>query len=511
MSEKYVLAIDQGTTSTRCLIFDQRTRVASFDQIEHRQIFPRPGWVEHDPLEIWTNTEKVIGRALQKAAVSADRLAAVGITNQRETTVAWNRSSGVPYCNAIVWQCTRSQEICDSLAKEGGVERFRHKTGLPLSAYFSGPKIKWILENVSGVREAARKGEALFGTIDSWLIWWMTGGPQRGRHLTDVTNASRTLMMNLSTLDWDPQILEILEIPRSTLPEIRPSCDPQGFGLTDSDGPLKAAVPICGVLGDQQSALVGQACFQAGETKNTYGTGCFMLMNTGQRPVESRSGLLTSLGYQILDQAPVFCLEGSVAIAGALVQWLRDNLGLIHSSVEVEALARSVADNGGVYFVPAFSGLLAPYWRADARGVVAGLTRFANKGHIARAALEATAYQSRDVLEAMEREAGIKLNALKVDGGMVKNELLMQFQADILNRPVVRSDMSETTALGAAFLAGLAVGFWSRLEELRTFWNADKTWQPGMTASARDGLLSNWHKAVQRSLDWLPGEDQSPR
>jgi len=503
MSGRYVAAVDQGTTSTRFMVFDHAGMVIASQQLEHQQIFPRAGWVEHDPLEIWERTQRVIRDGLGKCAVPARELAAIGVTNQRETTVVWDRRTGKPLYNAIVWQCTRTKDICDALALDGGQDRFRHATGLPLATYFSGPKIQWILDNVPGARKAAEEGSALFGTVDTWLLWWLTGGPQGGVHVTDVSNASRTMLMNLTTLDWDPGILGILGIPRSMLPEIRPSSDPRAYGLTLIAGPLGAAIPICGDLGDQQAALVGQTCFNPGEAKNTYGTGCFMLLNTGTEPVPSRSGLLTTVGYKLGDSPAVYCLEGAIAITGALVHWLRDNLELISRSADVEPLARNVPDNGGIYFVPAFSGLFAPHWKSDARGVIVGLTRFINKAHIARAALEATAYQTREVLDAMEKDSGVGLKALKVDGGMVYNELLMQFQADILDVPVVRPTVAETTALGAAYAAGLAVGFWKGLDDLRRNWGVDKTWKPAMDAPTRERLYRGWLKAVERTFGWV--------
>jgi glycerol kinase len=494
---KYVAAIDQGTTSTRFIIFDHQGNVVSVDQKEHEQIFPKPGWVEHDPLEIWERVQEVMAGALQKSGLQAADIAAIGITNQRETAVVWDKSTGKPVYSAIVWQDTRTDVICNELAKTGGQDRLRDKTGLPLATYFSGPKIKWILDNVEGARARAEKGELAFGNIDSWLIWNLTGV-----HVTDVTNASRTLLMNLHTLNWDDEILKLLDIPRSMLPEIKSSSEIYGYVGTICESSLQG-IPVCGDLGDQQAALFGQTCFDAGEAKNTYGTGCFMLLNTGEKPVDSKAGLLTTLGYKIGTQKAVYALEGSIAITGALIQWLRDNLGLIQSSAEVEALASSVNDNGGIYFVPAFSGLYAPYWRSDARGVIVGMTRYVKKGHIARAALEATAYQTREVLDAMESDSGVKLTALKVDGGMVFNELLMQFQSDILNVPVVRPKVAETTALGAAYAAGLAVGFWKDYGELRANWGRDKEWRPAMDSKLRDGLYSNWKKAVTRTFDWV--------
>ncbi len=500
---KYVGALDQGTTSNRFIIFDHSGRIISIDQKEHEQIFPQPGWVEHNPIEIWQNAQDVIRGALAKAQLSGTDLAAIGITNQRETTMLWDKNTGKPLYNAIVWQCTRTDQICTELTREGGQNRFRNKTGLPVATYFSGPKIKWILDNVPEARTAADKGEALFGTMETWMIWNLTGGPDGGSHVTDVTNASRTMLMDLNTLEWDSTILEIMGIPRQILPQIVPSVDSRTWGTTLKDGCLNAQIPVCGALGDQQAALVGQTCFKQGEAKNTYGTGCFLLLNTGETPMVSTQGLLTTLGYQISGQRPVYCLEGAIAIAGALVQWLRDNLGLISNAAEIEALAKTVDDNGGAYFVPAFSGLFAPYWRSDARGVIAGLTRYVNKGHIARAVLEAVAYQTCDIMNAMNKDSGVDLSALKVDGGMVANEMLMQFQADVLNVPVIRPQIAETTALGAAYAAGLAVGFWSGLEALRQNWAVDKTWQPAMAANTRENLLRQWKKAVDRTFNWV--------
>jgi len=499
----YVGALDQGTTSTRFIIFDQSGRIISVDQKEHEQIFPQPGWVEHNPLEIWQNTQDVIRGALAKGGVSGSELAAIGITNQRETTVIWDRNTGRPFTNAIVWQCTRTHEICRELSKEGGQDRFRAKTGLPIATYFSGPKIKWILDHVPQAREAALKGDALFGTMETWVIWWLTGGPDGGAHVTDVTNASRTMLMDLNALQWDNAILETMAIPREILPPIVPSSDQNPWGVTPQDGPLGAHIPVCGALGDQQAALVGQTCFETGEAKNTYGTGCFLLLNTGTKPIASTHGLITTLAYQISGQPAVYCLEGSIAIAGALVQWMRDNLGLISEAREIEDLACGVKDNGGVYFVPAFSGLFAPYWRADARGAIVGLTRYVNKGHLARAVLEANAYQTRDIVEAMDKDSGMKLSKLKVDGGMVYNNLLMQFQADTLNVPVIRPKVTETTALGAAYAAGLGVGFWSDLDELRKNWAEDHTWRPTMTPEIRENGYRDWKKAVERTFNWV--------
>ncbi len=500
---KYVAAVDQGTTSTRCILFDRSGRVVSVAQKEHEQIYPKPGWIEHDPLEIWARTQEVVSEAVAKAGAQPGDIAAVGVTNQRETTVVWNRHTGKPYYNAIVWQDTRTKDICDALAADGGQDRFRAKVGLPLATYFSGPKIMWLLDNIPGLREDAEKGDALFGNIDTWLIWNLTGGPNGGAHVTDVSNASRTMLMNLETLDWDDEILRIMGIPRAMLPRIVPSSDPNTWGTTQADGPFGDTIPVTGDLGDQQAALVGQTCFSPGEAKNTYGTGCFLLLNTGTDIVHSKSGLLTTVAYKFGDGPAVYALEGSIAITGALVQWLRDNLKFFEKSAQIEECARSVEDNGGVYFVPAFSGLFAPYWRSDARGVIVGLTRYVNKGHICRAALEATAYQTRDVFEAMIQDSGVSLKALKVDGGMVYNELLMQFQADILNVPVVRPVVAETTSLGAAYAAGLAVGFWNDLDDLRQNWQVDKTWEPQMDEATRADLYRHWKKAVERTFGWV--------
>ncbi len=500
---KFIGALDQGTTSTRFIVFDHGGRIVGLEQQEHRQIFPQPGWVEHDPTEIWDNTQRVIGSGLIKAGIKGEDLAAIGITNQRETTVVWNRHTGKPYGNAIVWQCTRTDNMCRELIKDGGQDRFRETTGLPVAAYFSGPKIKWILEHVPEARAAALKGDALFGTMETWVIWWLTGGPGKGAHVTDVTNASRTLLMDLRTLTWEHHILEILNIPPQMLPRIVPSSDEAFWGLTADDGPFGTQIPVCGALGDQQAALVGQACFGAGEAKNTYGTGCFLLLNTGSKPVPSKHGLITTVAYQQSGQAPVYALEGSIAMAGALVQWLRDNLGLIKTAPDIQGLAETVEDNGGMYIVPAFSGLFAPYWRDDARGVMVGLTRYIHKGHMARAVLEACAYQTRDILEAMNRDAGHDLPHLKVDGGMVENDLLMQIQADVLNVPVIRPRIIETTALGAAYAAGLAVGFWSSQEELRQNWAEDRSWQPALAEAERAAGYANWKRAVEKTFDWV--------
>ena len=495
---KYVGALDQGTTSTRFMIFDHAGAVVAIDQKEHEQIYPKPGWVEHDANEIWTRSQEVIKGALAKAGITAADLAAVGITNQRETALVWDKTTGTPVFNAIVWQDTRTDVLVNEFAKEGGQDRFRAKVGLPLATYFSGPKIRWILDNVPGAREKAEAGDLVFGNMDTWCIWNLTGGVNGGVHVTDVTNASRTMLMNLETLDWDDEILGIMGVPKSMLPEIKASSEVYGTCVGDLAG-----VPVAGDLGDQQAALFGQTCFSAGEAKNTYGTGCFMLMNTGEKIVPSASGLLTTLGYKIGDKPAVYALEGSIAITGALVQWLRDNLGMIEKSSDIEALAATVEDNGGVYFVPAFSGLFAPYWKGDARGVIAGLTRYVNKGHIGRAVLEATAWQTREVLDAMNADSGVPLTALKVDGGMVFNNLLMQFQSDVLGVPVIRPVVAETTALGAAYAAGLAVGYWAEVEDLRENWARDAEWTPAMAAELRDKEYAQWKKAVTRTFAWV--------
>ena len=500
----YVAAIDQGTTSSRCMIFGRQGNVVAVDQKEHEQIYPRPGWVEHNPEEIWQRTQEVVQGALDKAGLRRENIASVGITNQRETAVVWYRGTGKPIYNAIVWQDTRTDQIVNELARQGGQDRLRDKTGLPLATYFSGPKVRWILDNVPNAREAGQNGELIFGNIDTFLIWWLTGGPNGGVHVTDVSNASRTMLMDLHTLDWDDELLSTVGVPRAMLPRIASSSEVYGHIAA---GPL-AGAPVAGDLGDQQAATVGQACYSVGEAKNTYGTGNFMLLNTGAELVPSRSGLLTTVAYKMGSQAAVYALEGSIAITGALVQWLRDNLGLIQTSSDVEKLASSVQDNGGIYFVPAFSGLFAPYWKNDARGVIVGLTRYVNKGHIARAALEATAYQTREVLDAMEADSGVSLKALKVDGGMVYNQGLMQFQADILGVPVIRPKVAETTALGAAYAAGLATGFWSNLEDLRQNWGVDRTWEPSMDAAKRDELYRSWKRAVERSFGWV--EERTP-
>ncbi|MEV7759086.1 glycerol kinase GlpK [Microbacterium sp. NPDC089180] len=495
----YVLAIDQGTTSTRAMIFDKSGSVVSVGQKEHEQIFPRAGWVEHDPLEIWRNTQEVIGLALSRADITRHDIAAVGITNQRETAVVWDKNTGKPVYNAIVWQDTRTQSIVDRLA-DGDPERYKSIVGLPLATYFSGTKIVWILENVDGAREKAEAGDLVFGTTDTWVLWNLTGGIDGGVHATDVTNASRTLFMDLETLEWRDDILSDFGVPRSMMPEIRSSSEV--YGTVESSSLLRET-PIAGILGDQQAATFGQAAFDPGESKNTYGTGNFLIFQTGEEIVHSKNGLLTTLGYKLGDQPARYALEGSIAVTGSLIQWLRDQLGIISSAPEVEKLAESVDDNGGVYFVPAFSGLFAPYWRPDARGAIVGMTRYVNRGHIARAALEATAFQSREVLDAVNADSGVDLAELKVDGGMTANDALMQFQADILGVPVVRPVVAETTALGAAYAAGLAVGFWNNLDDLRANWQEDKRWEPSMDDAERERELRLWKKAVTKSMDWI--------
>jgi glycerol kinase len=495
----YIAALDQGTTSTRFIIFDRAGKIVSLAQKEHQQIYPRPGWVEHDPAEIWCRTQEVIAGAMQQENLHPADLAAIGITNQRETTILWDRKTGAPASNALVWQDTRTDEYVKELSRDGGQDRFRSKTGLPLATYFSSLKIRWLLENIPGLRQKAEAGEILFGNIDTFLVWNLTGGPNGGVHVTDVSNASRTQLMNLHTLAWDKEILAALEIPEAILPKIRSSSETYGAARLEA----VKDVSIAGILGDQQAALVGQACFQKGEAKNTYGTGCFLLMNTGDNPVPSNFGLLTTVAYKFGPQPTQYALEGSVAITGALVQWLRDNLKLIEKSSDIEALAATVNDNGGVYFVPAFSGLYAPYWKSTARGVIAGLTRYANRGHLARAVLEATAFQVREVVEAMENDSHIPLEILRTDGGMTMNDLLMQFQSDILNRPVVRPMIKETTALGASYAAGLAVGFFKDANELRAHWAVDRTWTPAMPPATREAMYRSWKKAVTRSFDWL--------
>jgi glycerol kinase len=494
----YVGALDQGTTSTRFMIFDHSGGVVAVDQKEHEQIFPKPGWVEHDPKEIWERSQEVITGALKKAGIAATDLAAVGITNQRETTVVWDRNTGEPVYNALVWQDTRQQDIVDSLSANGGQDRFREKTGLPLATYFSGTKVRWILDNVEGARARAEAGDLAFGNIDTWCIWNLTGGTDGGVHVTDVSNASRTMLMNLETLDWDDDLCSAIQVPRSMLPQIRSSSEVYG----EAKGAL-AGISVAGDLGDQQAATFGQAAYDVGDAKNTYGTGCFMILNTGTDLVPSKSGLLTTVGWKLGDAPAIYALEGSIAITGALVQWLRDNLGLIEKSEDVEALAATVEDNGGTYFVPAFSGLFAPYWRGDARGAIVGMTRYVNKGHIARAALEATAWQTREVLDAMEADSGVKLKELKVDGGMVYNDLLMQFQADCLQVPVIRPKVAETTALGAAYAAGLAVGFWKNVDDLRSNWGKDAEWTPKMDNATVTKEYAQWKKAVTKTFDWV--------
>jgi glycerol kinase len=496
---EYAAALDQGTTSTRFMVFDHSGQVVGVDQKEHEQIYPQPGQVEHDAKEIWARSQDVIKGGLEKAGVGADDIVALGITNQRETTVVWDKTTGDPVYNAIVWQDTRTDKIVDELSQDGGQDRFRPKTGLPLATYFSGPKVRWILDNVEGTREKAEAGDLAFGNIDTWVIWNLTGGTSGGLHITDVSNASRTLLMDLESLDWDDDILSTIGVPRAMLPEIRASSEVYG---EVKNGEL-SGTPVAGDLGDQQAATFGQTAYSVGEAKNTYGTGNFLLLNTGNEAVQSKTGLVTTVGYKIGDQPAVYCLEGSIAITGALVQWLRDNLKMIGSSGEVEQLAASVDDNGGCYFVPAFSGLFAPYWKANARGVIAGLTRFVTAGHIARAALEATAWQSKEVVDAMNEDSGVPLESLKVDGGMVVNDLLMQFQADVLGVPVIRPQVAETTSLGAAYAGGLATGFWSEVEDLRANWGKDKEWQPQMDAAEREKEYAFWKKAVTRTFDWV--------
>jgi glycerol kinase len=502
---KYSAAIDQGTTSTRCMVFNHGGEVVSVSQKEHEQIYPKPGWVEHDAGEIWSRTQEVIDEAVKEAGASTDDIAGVGITNQRETTLVWDRNTGEQVHNALVWQDTRTDKLVDEFSKDGGQARFQEKVGLPLATYFSGPKIRWILDNVDGAQEKADAGDLVFGNMDTWVLWNLTGGTDGGLHITDVTNASRTMLMDLKTLQWDEEIAGIMGIPTSMLPEIKASSDV--YGEVKAGGALQG-VSIAGDLGDQQAATFGQTCFAVGEAKNTYGTGNFLLLNTGTEPVPSKNGLLTTVGYKIGDQDAVYCLEGSIAITGALVQWLRDNLKMIKAAPEVEELAQSVDDNGGCYIVPAFSGLFAPYWKSNARGVFAGLTRYVNAGHIARATLEATAYQSREIVEAMNADSGVALESLKVDGGMVGNDLLMQFQADLLGVPVIRPKVPETTSLGAAYAAGLATGFWNEVEDLRENWVEDKRWEPKMDASERDEYYKYWKRAVTRTFDWFEADEE---
>lgn len=498
--KKYVLSIDQGTTSSRAILFDHSGTIIAVDQKEHEQIFPRAGWVEHDAMEIWRNVRDVVAGVLSAAEVNRHQIASVGITNQRESAVVWDKNTGEPVYNVIVWQDTRTQRICDRLAGEEGPDKYKDQVGLGLATYFSGPKVTWILENVEGARERAEAGDLLLGTMDTWVLWNLTGGVNGGVHATDVTNASRTMLMNIDTLDWNPDICADMGIPVSMLPEIKPSSGIFGYGRKNG---LLVDTPIGGILGDQQAATFGQACFTKGQAKNTYGTGCFMLMNTGTEPVRSTNGLLTTVCYQIGEEPAVYALEGSIAVAGSLVQWLRDNLGIIADSKDVEELAKTVEDNGGAYFVPAFSGLFAPHWRPDARGALVGLTRYVNKGHIARAVEESTAYQTREVLEAMNADSGQALTELKVDGGMTRDELLMQFQADQVGVPVVRPEVTETTALGAAYAAGIAVGFWSGTQDVIDNWAEGKRWTPAMEEAERERLFRNWKKAVARTLEWV--------
>lgn len=504
--KKYVLAIDQGTTSSRAIIFDHSGSIISIGQKEHEQILPRAGWVEHNPIEIRDNVREVIGEALSKADINRHEVAAVGITNQRETAVVWDKNTGEPVYNAIVWQDTRTADIVRELAGDKGLDRYKAVSGLGLSTYFSGPKIKWILDNVEGARERAEAGDLYFGNTDSWVLWNLTGGPNGGVHVTDVTNASRTMLMDVRKLEWDPQICEDMGIPMSMLPEIRSSSEVYGKGARNS---LIIDTPIAGILGDQQAATFGQACFEKGMAKNTYGTGCFMLINTGTEAVTSENGLLTTVCYKIGDQDPVYALEGSIAVAGSLVQWLRDQIGLIKTAPEVEKLAASVEDNGGVYIVPAFSGLFAPYWKDDARGVIVGLTRFNNKGHLARAVMESTAFQTAEVLEAMNADSGVELGELRVDGGMTANDTLMQFQADLLGVDVVKPVVAETTALGAAYAAGIAVGFWEGEQDVIDNWQEDKRWKPSMDKAERDRQMRLWKKAVTRTFDWVDDDVRS--
>jgi glycerol kinase len=496
----YILSVDQGTTSSRAIIFDHDGQIVASSQREHQQIFPHPGWVEHDPMEIWVTVREVMGEALSRAQVTRHDIAGIGITNQRETAIIWNRQTGQPVYNALVWQDTRTQDLVDALEASHGSDYFRAKTGLPLATYFSASKIAWILDNVEGARAAAEAGELAFGTPDTWVLWNLTGGIDGGVHATDVTNASRTLLMDLETCSWDQGLIDAWGIPAALLPEIRSSSEIYGHAHSSS---LLREVPIAGILGDQQAATFGQVAFDAGESKNTYGTGNFLIVNTGEKPVYSTNGLITTVAYQLGEQPPRYALEGSIAVTGSLIQWLRDNLGMIYEASEVETLAATVPDNGGCYVVPAFSGLFAPYWRAEARGVIVGLTRFINKGHIARAALEATAFQTREVLDAVNADTGVDLSKLKVDGGMVSNDTLMQFQADILGVPVIRPQLAETTALGAAYAAGLAVGYWANLDELRAKWAEDKRFVPVMAGSERERLLAAWKKAVTRTFDWV--------
>jgi glycerol kinase len=499
----FVGAVDQGTTSTRFMIFDHSGNEVGKHQLEHEQILPKPGWVEHNPVEIWERTRSVIETALGKTNLTAADLAAVGITNQRETAVVWDRRTGRPYYNAIVWQDTRTDRIASALDRDGRGDVIRNKAGLPPATYFSGGKIQWILENVDGVREAAENGDAIFGNTDTWLLWNLTGGADGGVHVTDPTNASRTMLMNLETLDWDDELLSFFGVPRSMLPEIKPSSNPDFYGKTLANGPFHGEVPLSGDLGDQQAATVGQVCFGVGEAKNTYGTGNFLLLNTGNELVRSKSGLLTTVCYQFGSEAPVYALEGSIAVTGSAVQWLRDQLGIISGASQSETLARQVEDNGGVYFVPAFSGLFAPYWRSDARGAIVGLSRYNTNAHLARATLESICYQTRDVVEAMRQDSGVSLDVLRVDGGVPANELCMELQADILGVPVSKPVVAETTALGAAYAAGLATGFWGSTDELKQNWNEDRRWEPRWNDEQRATGYAGWKKAVDRTLDWV--------
>ncbi|WP_412482600.1 glycerol kinase GlpK [Mycolicibacterium frederiksbergense] len=499
----FVAAIDQGTTSTRAMIFDHAGAEVGRHQLEHEQIMPQPGWVEHNPVEIWERTASVLTSVLNNTNLQPEDIAALGITNQRETTLVWNRKTGRPYYNAIVWQDTRTDRIATALDRDGRGDVIRRKAGLPPATYFSGGKIQWILENVAGVREAAESGDAIFGTSDSWVVWNLTGGTRGGVHVTDVTNASRTMLMNLETLDWDDELLSFFGIPRQMLPEIRPSSSPEPYGVTLSAGPMGGEVPVTGILGDQQAAMVGQVCLKAGEAKNTYGTGNFLLLNTGEKIVRSTNGLLTTVCYQFGDAKPVYALEGSIAVTGSAVQWLRDQLGIISGAAQSESLAKQVEDNGGVYFVPAFSGLFAPYWRSDARGAIVGLSRFNTNAHVARATLEAICYQSRDVVDAMEADSGVHLEVLKVDGGITANSLCMQIQADVIGVDVVKPVVAETTALGAAYAAGLAVGFWANPDDLRANWQEGQRWSPHWSEEQRSSGYAGWQKAVQRTLDWV--------
>ncbi len=503
MVKKYAAAVDQGTTGTRFMIFSPTGEVVSSDYLEHAQITPRPGWVEHDPTEIWEKTQRVIRGALEKGRVAADEISAIGVSNQRETTVVWDRTTGTPIANAIVWQDTRTRELCQGLIARKLGRAVTKKTGLVIATYFSGPKLRWLLEHVRGARVAAERGQLLFGTIDTWLIWWLTGGPNGGAHVTDVTNASRTMLMDLRRLDWDPGLLRTLNIPRAMLPSIRPSSDRAFYGHTAVAGPLGAVIPVCAGLGDQQAALFGQACFTRGEAKSTYGTGNFLLLNTGDTPVPSKRGLLTTAAFSLEPGHCVYALEGSIAITGAAIQWLRDNLRIIQDAAETEAIAASVDDTGGIYFVPAFSGLFAPYWDMDARGAVLGLTRYVTRAHLVRAALEAICYQTREVADAMERDSAMRLKQLRVDGGAVRNDFLMQLQADVLGVRVVRPRVQETTALGAAYAAGLATGFWKSLAELRRHGKVDRIFAPRSTKRAREAGLAGWKKAVSRTRHWL--------